>query len=165
MSREEYLYRKLESGNLSPEEEAAIEAELDRIAAAKTNAQLASKNRKEQEAIKQAEQREQAKIAKIDAAMRNIAVKVAGDNHELWTAKTSMLYRIDDDFTVHSEARGPDNLNQWKCPSLYEAKKKVLALVRWKFRDHFERGNDFMYDPAPDLTQEEVEDLCLARLI
>lgn len=72
---------------------------------------------------------------------------VSGCTFEEWMVKCNKLYKIEDDFLVTSIALGPDNQKQWQCNSRKDAHKRVLKLIGYKRRDHFERGHDFAYDP------------------
>lgn len=69
-----------------------------------------------------------------------------GVPYDEWLDKANKLYNIDGS-VVTSIAKGPDNANAVDTGSHWQAKKRVLKLIAWKYRDHFQRGCDFMYDP------------------
>lgn len=72
-----------------------------------------------------------------------------GTPYEEWLDKANKLYKISGS-TVTSIAKGPHNAWSKDMGSHWQAKKYVLKLIGWKYRDHFQRGCDFMWDPEED---------------
>lgn len=69
--------------------------------------------------------------------------------YDEWLAKAKKLYTISGS-TVTSIAKGPHNAEIVDTGSPWLAKKRVLQLIAYKYRDHFQRGHDFMWDPDGD---------------
>ena len=69
-----------------------------------------------------------------------------GVPYDEWLEKAKRLYKIDGS-TVTSIARGLEHAESVDTGSPWLAKKRVLKLITWKYRDHFQRGHNFMYDP------------------
>lgn len=76
-----------------------------------------------------------------------------GLSYDEWLAKIEQLYSIDDWYVVRSVARGPDNEREWICKSYWQAKKKVMQLIYWRYYDHFMR--DITYNMAYDPDEED----------
>lgn len=74
-----------------------------------------------------------------------------GVPYDEWLDKAKKLYKIDGS-VVTSIAKGPENEVIVDTGSHWQAKKRVLKLIAYKYRDHFQRGHDFMYDPDGETT-------------
>lgn len=70
-----------------------------------------------------------------------------------WLDKAKKLYKVDGS-VVTSMAKGPGNEDVVDTGSHWQAKKRVLKLIAWKYRDHFHRGHDFMYDPDEEIKSD-----------
>lgn len=83
---------------------------------------------------------------RLEANIRKLAAK-QGISYEQWLKTAKALYKIDDNYTVTSVARGPDFEREWACSSKIEAEERIYKLLTYKHHDHFVRGNDFAYVP------------------
>jgi hypothetical protein len=86
------------------------------------------------------------KLAKVEARERKLAHK-SGMSYEEWMTQAKKFYAIDPvQWTVTSVARSPNTAPQyWGCTDEYDARCRVLQLLRYKFHDHFNKGHDFAY--------------------
>lgn len=76
---------------------------------------------------------------------------ISGVSHEVWLKKCGMLYIICPvTFSVTSLARGPKHKRVTECESEYDARKRILKLVKFKYYDHYMRGFDFMWNPLEE---------------
>ena len=62
-------------------------------------------------------------------------------SYEEWIQKCSQLYEINEQCEVVSFARG-DDTKKWECSCNWEAKNKILQLIRYMYYDHFKRENN-----------------------
>lgn len=98
-------------------------------------------------------EREAKHMADYEALNKDLekAYQTTGNNmpYDEWLDKAKRLYSVEGT-TVTSLALGPDHEKEWRMPSVWQAKKKVMQLIYWKYYDHFlrtGRTNDFRYDP------------------
>lgn len=80
-----------------------------------------------------------------------------GMPYEEWLDKARRLYSIQGN-SVTSIAKGPKNVVTVATNSPWQAKKRVLQLIAYKYNDHFNKGFDFMYDPDGETNEVSKED-------
>jgi hypothetical protein len=157
MTREDWLCEQLDRNDLSEILRTKYNAELDRLADAYTVQQTKNKLELEKQVVQDALDKERLDLQYVEESLSDLAVKIAGDNAEQWLQTCLKLYTIDpNNNSVTSIAHGPENSQTWDCDTYVSAKKKILQLIRYKYRDHFERGNDFFYYPEEESAEPNV---------
>jgi hypothetical protein len=103
------------------------------------------------EAAEMAEEKEMSmeeKLARVEKRERKLATKT-GLSYEEWLTQAKKFYVIEPfgaGFDVLSVARSPNTPpERWYCSDMYDARVKVLQLIRYKLYDHAVRGRDFAY--------------------
>lgn len=147
----EWYEKQLERDDLSPELRAQYEKEADRLAEQATINQIAAKRRNAEMKANQ----DRLDMETVDASLRDLAMKVAGDEWEKWLDKSLRLYSIGSGYAVTSIARGPKHAKTVECETMLDAKRRILTLLRTKYNDHFNRGYGFAWDPDADESNEQ----------
>jgi len=159
MNRLGWLERELEKDNLDPSLREKYDAEAnaicDRMSELQAKNKVAAEEQRrldkvaaDQRAEEQRFEKERLDIQYVEESLHDLAIKIAGDNADQWLETALKLYTIDpNDNLVTSIAHGPEHPESWACDTYLDAKKKILQLIRYKYRDHFERGHDFFYYP------------------
>lgn len=148
MNRLDWLERELERDDLDTATRAKYDTEAnllaDRMSQIKVEQKIKAVEREEREKLEQ----ERLDIQYVEESLHDLAIKIAGDKADQWLETALKLYSIDlETNQVTSIAHGPHNPEYWDCDSHLAAKQKILQLIRYKYRDHFERGNDFFWYP------------------
>ena len=154
-SRYRWLERQLDRDDLTDDEFTQYNRELNALQDEK------NQRAKEQEIKREARLKEEAEELALEKIMSLTEEQVEkmyidtclkyqdvnGMSFKAWYEQSLKYYTIDDKFTVHSRARSPkdENVDSVPCPTMAQAKLRVLILIRTKFRDHAERGYDFKW--------------------
>lgn len=156
MNRATFLERQLDREDLTDEEFNLYNKELNDLQDG-INKQRAKMDALRAERLK--EQEEEAALARLDSLTEVMVDKmyedtclkyqdVNGMSFKAWYAQSLKYYTIDANNIVHSRARSPkeENVDSVACHNLAHAKLRILTLIKWKFRDHAERGYDFSWE-------------------
>ena len=79
-----------------------------------------------------------------------------GLSYDEWLDKAKSFYKIDGPFVV-SIARSKNKEDIVNTGGPWQAQKRVITLIATKYRDHFDRGYDFAWDPV----KRRRDDICI----
>lgn len=153
-SRLAWLEAQLERDDLTDLQFDSYNREANLIQADLNSKKEEQKRIQEQKRKEEQEEIEMEKILsltedQVDKMYEDSCIKyqdVNGMSFKEWYEQSLKYYTIDSQFNVHAKARSSNTVEVVPCPTLAQAKLKILNRIRYKFYDHAVRGHDFAYE-------------------